>query len=47
MITAQDIESARRIWIDAMGTDREHAAKAELVRLIELAKAQKPWRQCV
>lgn len=44
MVTAKDIEYARRVYVDAMGTEREHAAKSELVRLIEQAKAEKPWR---
>lgn len=41
MTTAKDIEHARRVWVDAIGTDRERAAKAELVRLVEQARAER------
>lgn len=40
MVTAKDLESSRRAWVDARGTEREPAARAEFVKLIDAAKAE-------
>lgn len=44
MVTGKDIEYARRVWVDAIGTPRERDAKAEMVRLVEQAKAERGRR---
>ena len=37
-VTALEMETARRAYVLAMGTDEERAAKAALVTLIEKAR---------
>lgn len=39
-VTALDLETARRAWVLAMGTDDERQARAVLVDLIEKARRQ-------
>lgn len=39
-VTAQDIESARRMYVAAMGTDREAVHRRALERLVEQARQQ-------
>lgn len=39
-VTALDLETARRAWVLAMGTDDERRARAALVDLIEKARRQ-------
>lgn len=40
MITSKDLEYARRVWVAAMGTDRERAAHADYLLLVEQAKRE-------
>lgn len=40
MVTAQDLENARRIWVAAMGTDRGQAAKTDYMVLLAQAKRE-------
>jgi len=41
MVTAQDIENARRVYVAALGAERERQARADLVTLIEQARRQR------
>lgn len=49
MVTSHDIESARRRYVDALGTDSERSARSELIRLVDEAIEQnrKVPRTCV
>ena len=40
MVTAQDIENARRLYVAALGTPREQEARADFELLIEQARRQ-------
>jgi hypothetical protein len=40
MVTAQDIEAARRVGVDAMGTEREADARRDLVAIVDTAKRE-------
>lgn len=39
-VTAVDIETARRVWVWAMGTPQEAGARHLLVELVERARRQ-------